>query len=113
MPTICLNMIVKNESRIITRLLDSVVQYIDSYCICDTGSSDNTPMIIEDYFNAKQIPGKVFSEPFQNFEYNRTFALEQCKSSNTDYVLLLWFRLCTVVKSWSLNAPTISRTPEN
>ena len=89
MPTICLNMIVKNESRIITRLLDSVVQYIDSYCICDTGSSDNTPMIIENYFNAKQIPGKVFSEPFQNFEYNRTFALEQCKLSNTDYVLLL------------------------
>ena len=41
-PTLCLNMIVKNESKIITRLFDSVLQIIDSYCICDTGSNDNT-----------------------------------------------------------------------
>ena len=41
-PTICLNMIVKNESKIITRLFDSVLSIIDTYCICDTGSNDNT-----------------------------------------------------------------------
>jgi glycosyltransferase involved in cell wall biosynthesis len=40
--TICLNMIVKNESKIITRLLESVSPIIDCYCICDTGSTDNT-----------------------------------------------------------------------
>ena len=32
-PTLCLNMIVKNESKIITRLLESVLPVIDSYCI--------------------------------------------------------------------------------
>ena len=37
-PTICLNMIVKNESKIITRLLNTVLPIIDTYCICDTGS---------------------------------------------------------------------------
>jgi len=38
--TICLNMIVKNESKIITRLFDSVIDIIDTYVICDTGSDD-------------------------------------------------------------------------
>ena len=41
-PTLCLNMIVKNESKIIKRLLTSVMNIIDCYCICDTGSSDST-----------------------------------------------------------------------
>ena len=41
-PTICLNMIVKNESNILYRLFDSVIKWIDCYCICDTGSTDDT-----------------------------------------------------------------------
>ena len=55
-PTLCLNMIVKNESKIILRLLDSVLRIIDCYCICDTGSNDDTIEKIEYYF--KTIPGK-------------------------------------------------------
>ena len=39
-------MIVRNESKIITRLLESVLPIIDTYVICDTGSTDNTPEII-------------------------------------------------------------------
>ena len=34
-PTLCLNMIVKNESKIITRLFDSVLPIIDCYS-CDS-----------------------------------------------------------------------------
>ena len=48
--TLCLNMIVKNESKIIRRLLESVAPYIDCYCICDTGSTDNTIEIIQTFF---------------------------------------------------------------
>ena len=33
LPTVCLNMIVKNENKIITRLFDSVLPIIDTYCI--------------------------------------------------------------------------------
>ena len=73
MPTLCLNMIVKNESNIITRLFDSVLPIIDTYCICDTGSTDNTPQIITDYFNDKGIEGKVVHKEFVNFGENRTF----------------------------------------
>jgi tetratricopeptide (TPR) repeat protein len=91
-PTICLNMIVKNESKIITRLLDSVINIIDFYCICDTGSTDNTCEIITEYFknmnmNGKSINGKILYEPFINFEYNRNFALESCLNMS-DFILL-------------------------
>ena len=87
-PTLCLNMIVKNESKIITRLFDSVSSIIDSYCICDTGSTDDTIKIIKEYFDKKNIPGKVVSEPFKNFCHNRNFALQSCLKMS-DYVLLL------------------------
>lgn len=89
LPKICLNMIVKNESKIIIRLLDSVANLIDFYCICDTGSTDNTKELIKDYFENKEIPGKLIEEPFQNFEYNRTLALKECDTLDADYILLL------------------------
>jgi len=67
LPTLCLSMIVKNESKIITRLLNSVLSIIDCYCICDTGSNDETVKIITEYFNNKNIPGKVLYEPSKIF----------------------------------------------
>jgi len=88
LPTLCLNMIVKNESKIITRLLESVLSIIDCYCICDTGSTDNTIEIIEDFFKSKNKYGKVVKEPFKNFCHNRNFSLQACKDMS-DYVLLL------------------------
>jgi tetratricopeptide (TPR) repeat protein len=88
--SICLNMIVKNESAIIRRLIDSVLPIIDSYCICDTGSTDKTPEIIESYFASYGIPGKVVHEPFQDFGYNRSNALKYCIGMDkADYLLLI------------------------
>ena len=86
---LCLNMIVKNESKIIQRLLESVYSILDAYCICDTGSTDNTIEIIEKFFQSKQIPGKVIREPFRNFEYNRSFALNACNDMDVDFILLM------------------------
>ena len=86
---ICLNMIVKNESRIIRRLLESVVDLLDSYCICDTGSTDNTIELIERFFQEKGIPGKIIQEPFRDFGYNRSFALKACESVPAEFILLL------------------------
>jgi len=87
-PTLCLNMIVKNESKIITRLFKSVLPIIDCYCICDTGSTDDTIKIITDFFSNKGIPGKVVTEPFKNFCHNRNFALQSCLGMS-NYVILL------------------------
>jgi tetratricopeptide (TPR) repeat protein len=93
LPKICLNMIVKNESRVIMRLLESVSKYIDYYCICDTGSTDDTITIIREFFESRGIPGAIYEEPFRDFGYNRSFALEKCHTdaitSAADYILLL------------------------
>ena len=86
--TLCLNMIVRNESKIITRLLTSVLPIIDTYLICDTGSTDDTPYIIKSFFDSHNIPGEVITEPFKNFGYNRTFALKAAHRKAT-YALLL------------------------
>ena len=86
--TICLNMIVKNESKIITRLFDSVLPIIDTYCICDTGSTDDTKKVITDYFDEKKIAGTIFDCSFHNFGYNRTVALYEAKNTAT-YLLLI------------------------
>ena len=77
-PTICLNMIVKNESKIIKRLFESVLPIIDTYCICDTGSTDNTVELIQEFFDSKNIKGSVVFEPFKDFAHNRNFALQSC-----------------------------------
>ena len=88
MTTVCLNMIVKNESNVIERMFDSVIGFIDTYCICDTGSTDDTIEKIRMYFDAKNISGKILQEEFKNFEYNRNFALEHAKDM-ADYILLM------------------------
>jgi tetratricopeptide (TPR) repeat protein len=87
-PTLCLNMIVKNESKIITRLFDSIISIIDCYCICDTGSTDDTIKIMYEYFHNKGIPGKIFSQPFVNFCFNRNVSLNACLGMS-DFILLI------------------------
>jgi hypothetical protein len=78
-PTICLNMIVKNESHIIQNTLENLCNKIqfDYWVICDTGSTDNTPQIIEDFFKKRSIKGQLFHDKWVNFAHNRTLALKR------------------------------------
>lgn len=69
---LCLTMIVKNESKIIERCLDSVKDLVDYISICDTGSTDDTVAIIENFIQKTGIPGKVHRHEWKNFGYNRT-----------------------------------------
>lgn len=85
--TICLNMIVKNESAIIERCLNSLVNQIDYWVIVDTGSTDNTPMIIKNFMMKHNVPGELIERPWVNFSHNRTEALELAENK-ADYVLL-------------------------
>jgi glycosyltransferase involved in cell wall biosynthesis len=76
-PTICLNMIVKNESHIIRGTLEKLCSKIEfSYwVICDTGSTDDTRELIIEFFKTKNIPGELYKDEWQNFAHNRTLAL--------------------------------------
>jgi glycosyltransferase involved in cell wall biosynthesis/predicted GH43/DUF377 family glycosyl hydrolase len=72
MLTLTLIMIVKNESAIIKRCLDSIKDHIDYIVISDTGSTDNTVKITENYLKDNNIEGKVYNDEWKNFGYNRT-----------------------------------------
>lgn len=85
MKTICLSMIVKNEAHVIERCLESVKSYIDTYVICDTGSSDET--IRKASKVLKGLDGQFTIEPWVDFAANRNKALELARLQNTDYIL--------------------------
>ncbi len=84
--TICLNMIVKDETRVITRCLESVKPIIDYWVIVDTGSTDGTQDLIKEVM--KDIPGELIERPWKNFEHNRNEALE-CAKNKGDYFLIM------------------------
>ena len=84
--TVCLNMIVKDESKVITRCLASVKPLIDYWVIVDTGSTDNTQAIITEYM--KEIPGELHERPWVNFAHNRNEALQLARGKS-DYILLI------------------------
>lgn len=71
-----LNMIVKNEEKVILRALESVRNIIDFAVIVDTGSTDNTVNRIHNFFSELSIPYLVRSTKFENFSQARNYALE-------------------------------------
>jgi tetratricopeptide (TPR) repeat protein len=72
-------MIVKDEEHVIERALESCYKMLDSYCIVDTGSTDNTKQVIKNFFDSKGIVGKIVDFPFTNFEECRNKSIEEGK----------------------------------
>ncbi|WP_130802187.1 tetratricopeptide repeat-containing glycosyltransferase [Acinetobacter ihumii] len=85
-----LNMIVKNEAHVILRCLQSVKPWIDSWVIVDTGSTDGTQDIINNFLS--DIPGQLFERSWKNFGFNRTEALQLATTwdnQRSDYLLFI------------------------
>lgn len=83
-------MIAKDEAEVITRALDSVRPLIDYALVCDTGSSDGTQQIVADWLKAHGVAGKVISEPWRDFAYNRSYVLAELRNvTEVDYALIL------------------------
>ena len=87
-PTICLTMIVKNESEVIRRCIDSVRNYINYWVIVDTGSTDGTQELIKEIMNEYDIPGELHERPWVDFGHNRTESLQYAKDK-CDYRLII------------------------
>lgn len=85
-PTVCLNMIVKNESEVIERCLRAAKPLIDYWVIVDTGSTDGTQEIIKKFM--KDIPGELHERPWKNFGHNRNEALQLAKNK-ANYLLFI------------------------
>ena len=85
-PSVCLCMIVKNESKVIERCLASVRDLVDTWVISDTGSTDGTQQLIRSALDG--IPGELHEEPWVNFGHNRTLNIRHARGK-ADYLLLL------------------------
>ena len=86
--TIALCMIVKNESKVLERALNSVKEFVDYFVICDTGSTDGTPEIATKYFKKHKLKGEVHSRPWVNFSHNRNEAFGYAEGK-ADYFMTL------------------------
>ncbi|MBF7687841.1 glycosyltransferase [Acinetobacter rathckeae] len=86
--SIALSMIVKNEAPIIIHTLEHLQSHfnIDTWVICDTGSTDQTVALVQDYLLKHQLKGQVLTHVWQDFAHNRNLALEACRDQ-ADYIL--------------------------
>lgn len=82
-------MIVKDEEHTLKRCLSSVLPWIDSYVICDTGSSDRTVDIVKEVLAERK--GLIHHIDFKNFQQARNQALDLARQSpyEFDYFLFI------------------------
>lgn len=81
---IILNLMIKNESKIIERCIGRALEHVDAVSILDTGSTDNTVEICNTFLTASGKPFKVSVEPFKNFGYNRTISFKKAQELCTE-----------------------------
>jgi tetratricopeptide (TPR) repeat protein len=86
MTSVCLCMIVRDEESTIERCLESCRDLIDYWVICDTGSVDATPAVIERALVG--VPGELHYQEWRDFGHNRTRLMELA-CGKADYLLLL------------------------
>lgn len=86
---ILLSAMVANESRVITRMLESCYKYVDYYIIQDNGSNDGTQEIISKFMTEKGIPGFVYETKWEYPGWNRDHLLQKCLESEhgCDWIL--------------------------
>jgi glycosyltransferase involved in cell wall biosynthesis len=76
-------LMIKNEEKILKRCLDALTGVVDAFCICDTGSTDNTKEIALEFL--KTHPGCFSEETFKDFGYNRTISFINARQYLIDF----------------------------
>ena len=79
-------MIVRNEADVVERCLESVRPLIDTWVVCDTGSTDGTPERVRAALS--DLPGELHDTPWVDFGHNRTSLMDLAHGA-ADYLLLL------------------------
>ncbi len=65
---------VKNEEKIIERLIKSTLPAVDAVCVCDTGSTDSTRVIVERLKGELSVPVGLYQDEWKNFGHNRSLS---------------------------------------
>ena len=68
---------VRNESKIIERCLKAVEGLVDAFCVHDTGSTDNTCELVEQFLKTRK--GCLTKSEWRDFGYNRTESFREAK----------------------------------
>ena len=91
MSKFCLLMIVKDEENIIERAFESLKNLFDSYVICDTGSTDNTVNVINNWMNSNNKKGEIIYKDWVNFGANKSYLWEHFWNTRKDceYIVFL------------------------
>jgi glycosyltransferase involved in cell wall biosynthesis len=77
-------MIVRNESACIARCLNSVLPYVKSAVILDTGSTDDTKLLIAAMCEQAGVPHRILEGPFENFGKARNDAFAAARRLRKD-----------------------------
>jgi tetratricopeptide (TPR) repeat protein len=82
----------RDNEDVIERMLDSIIDHVDSICMCDTGSKDNTINILNRYkkdFEAKGKEFLIYFDEWKNFGHNRTLSMKHARNMNVKYFMLI------------------------
>jgi hypothetical protein len=79
MNKLVLVMIIRNESKIITRCLDNIKKIVSAVCIIDTGSNDDTVNIVNLWLQKNEMQGQIIQKMWKNFGWNRSESFTEAK----------------------------------
>jgi hypothetical protein len=110
---VCLVLMVKNESKIIKRLLESLIDEIDAFVVLDTGSTDDTREQMWDFLVTRHHkPGVVYQSEWYDFGTNRSIVSQLAFKSgqwlllmDADYILVRTKELRDKSDSWKSRLP--------
>ena len=107
-PTVTLCMIVKDEEHIIHECLDSMKPYVDRFDITDTGSTDRTKEIIQEWSEKNNIPGTVYDHPWEGFGKSRTASLRKVVQTTLGSLMPMtkWLEILFTLKILVTTKPT-------
>jgi len=77
---LCFVAVVRDESPVIERCLESIRNIATSYLICDTGSKDDTASKIEEYMRKANIPGEVIHTEWVSYGETKSYLFEKFKA---------------------------------
>ena len=76
---IILTQIMKNESHVAERMLNSIKNFVDGIVVVDTGSTDNSIELVEKWGKDNNIETYVIPRAFDNFENSRNYSIQKAR----------------------------------
>ena len=74
-----LTQIMKNESHVAHRMLNSIKSIVDGIVVIDTGSTDDSINIVRKWGEDNGVETHVFERPFDNFENSRNESFKKAR----------------------------------